>query len=212
MKKLIVLFFHALLLASFAGPASAAPGYEEGTHYKAINPPQAGAEGNRVQIIEFFLYSCPHCDKLEPHLKKWQESKPDNVDFVRIPAMFKRPKLIMHAKTYYALELMGVAPEVHDSVFHAIHAKGNPLNTQSDMEKYLGNQGVNVEQYKKSMASFAVQANVRRAEKLLGRFDIRGVPAIIVDGKYLVSGMEGGLMVNVTNHVIDKVQKQKAAN
>lgn len=211
MKKFITTLLRMLILASFAGPLSAAPDFKEETHYKVVSPPQAGAEAGRIQVIEFFLYTCPHCDRLEPHLKKWLETKPDNVDFIRIPAMFKRATLIMHAKTYYALELMGVAPEVHDGIFDAIHAKKLQLNTQAEVEKHLSGQGVDITQYRKAMKSFAVQANASRADRLLKRFDIRGVPSIIVDGKYHASGLEGGTMVQVTNFLIDKVQKEKPA-
>ncbi len=211
MKKLFATFLYTLLLTTFVAPLSAAPEFKEGTHYQLVTPPQAGGKDGRIQIREFFLYTCPHCYRLEPHLKKWLESKPENVDFDRIPAMFKRSTLIMHANTYYALELMGAAPAVHEGIFDALHAKKLKLNSQADVESYLEGQGIDIARYRKSMKSFGVKANAGRAEQLLRKFDIRGVPAIIVDGKYLVSGLEGGPMVQVTNFLIDKVQKEKAA-
>jgi len=209
MKKLINTLFSLFILVGLVAPLAAAPSFEAGKHYNVVSPPQAGAEGERVQVIEFFLYTCPHCYRLEPHIKKWLETKPANVDFVRIPAMFKRPTLIMHAKTYYALELMGVAPEVHEKVFDAIHVSKKPLKNQAAVEAHLSDQGINIEQYRKAMKSFAVQANASRAARLLERFAIRGVPSIIVDGKYHASGLEGDVMVQVTDFLIDKVQKTK---
>ena len=212
MKKLITRMSHILLLMLVAIPLQAvATEFVEGTHYKAVNPPQPGGEGGRVQVIEFFLYTCPHCYHLEPHMKQWEANKPENVDFIRIPAMFNRSTLIMHAKTYYALELMGVPAEVHDGIFDAIHAKKARLNTQADVEAQLETQGVNIEQFRKAMRSFGVQANAKRAEKLLQRFNIRGVPAVIVDGKYLASGLKPAAMIQVTDHLIDKVSQQKGA-
>lgn len=213
MKKLFNSLFALFLVIGLTTPALAAPTptIKAGEHYNAITPPQAGGEGERIQVIEFFLYTCPHCYRLEPHMKKWLETKPANVDFIRIPAMFKRATLIMHAKTYYALELMGVAQEVHDGIFEELHAKKKNLNSQADMEAHLKDQGVDIGQYRKAMKSFAVQANASRAARLLDRFNIRGVPAIIVDGKYHASGLEGGFLVKVTDHLIDKVKEQKGS-
>ena len=210
MKKLITRMSHVLLLIMVAIPLQAtAAEFVEGTHYKAVTPPQPGADGDRIQVIEFFLYTCPHCYKLEPHMKKWEASKAENVDFIRITAMFNRSTLIMHAKTYYALELMGVPFEVHDGIFHAIHGQKKRLNTQADVEAHLDSQGVNVEQFRKAMRSFGVQANAKRAEKLLQRFNIRGVPAVIVDGKYLTSGQRPGATIEITDYLIGKVSQQK---
>jgi thiol:disulfide interchange protein DsbA len=213
MKKLFNALFLLFIVIGLTTPAVAAPtpAIKAGEHYNVVTPPQAGGEGERIQVIEFFLYSCGHCYRLEPHMKKWLETKPANVDFIRIPAMFKRATLIMHAKTYYALELMGVPQAVHDGIFDSIHVKKKGLKTQADVEAQLKGLGVDIEQYRKAMKSFAVQANASRAARLLDRFNIRGVPAIIVDGKYHASGLEPDFLVKVTDHLIDKVKEQKGS-
>ncbi|MDF1530550.1 MAG: thiol:disulfide interchange protein DsbA/DsbL, partial [Sedimenticola sp.] len=153
----------------------------------------------------------PHCYKMEPHLSTWLKSKPENVDFVRIPAMFKRADVVLHAKTYYALMLMGVEEELDASIFNVIHEQGNRLATPEEMESFLADKGVDIEAYRKAMKSFAVQTQSRRAEVLASRFDVRGVPTFIVDGKFRTSGLEGDAQMQAINFLIDKVVTEKQA-
>lgn len=203
-SALFVLF--ALVLGA---TAQAAPAFEEDLHYYSIIPEQPGGEGDKVQVAEFFLYTCPHCYKLEPHVDAWRKTLPANVEFVRIPAMFKRPTLIMHAKTFYALTLMGKEESLKEAIFEAIHEEGLKLKNQGAMESLLSKLGVDLAAYRKAMKSFAVQTQARRAEVLMERYDVRGVPAIIVDGKFRASGLEGGTLMQVTDYLIEKTRREK---
>ncbi len=207
-KRLIALGLFLISLA-FAGSTVAAQNFEEELHYFSVIPEQPGAEGDRVQVVEFFWYACPHCYSLEPALNSWLKRKPANVDFDRVPAMFSRPDVVMHAKTYYALRLMGVADKLHEKIFQAIHEKKRDLRSQAAMEAFLDEQGVDVDAYRKAMKSFAVQTQARRAAVLAERFDVRGVPAIIVDGKYRTAGLEGNTMMQVTDYLVEKVEQEK---
>jgi thiol:disulfide interchange protein DsbA len=200
-----------LVLLFLAGSVHAQTAFEEDVHYFSIIPEQPGAEGDRVQVIEFFWYACPHCYKLEPNLNAWAKNKPDNVDFVRIPAMFKRADVVLHAKTFYALMLMGIEEELNVGIFETIHEKGNKLATPDAMESFLADKGVDLDAYRKAMKSFAVQTQSRRAEVLANRFDIRGVPAFVVDGKFRTSGLEGDAQMRAIDFLIDKVVTEKQA-
>ena len=183
--------------------------YDDELHYFAIFPSQPGGEGDRVQVLEFFWYACPHCYDLEPHLEAWLKNKPDNIDFDRVPAMFQRSDVVMQAKTYYALRLMGLDEKLNEVIFHTIHKQDNKLRTQEEMEKLLSGHGVDLDAYRKAMKSFAVQTQARRAAVLAERFDVRGVPAIVVDGKYRTGGLDARLTMEVTDYLIDRVKKEK---
>ena len=183
--------------------------YDDELHYFAIFPSQPGGEGDRVQVLEFFWYACPHCNDLEPYLEAWLKNKPDNVDFDRVPAMFQRSDVVMQAKTYYALRLMGLDEKLNEVIFHTIHKQDNKLRTQEEMEKLLSGHGVDLDAYRKAMKSFAVQTQARRAAVLAERFDVRGVPAIVVDGKYRTGGLDARLTMEVTDYLIDRVKKER---
>ncbi len=209
MKNRFFIHIACLFTLLLAAQVNAETRFEEELHYFSVIPEQPGAEGGRVQVKEFFLYTCPHCFNLEPHLDNWLLNRPKNVDFDRVPAMFKNPSVQMQAKTYYALKLLGVAEELHAKIFHAIHEEGKKLATQVEMEDFLENEGVDLAAYRKAMKSFAVQTQARRAEVLADRYDVRGVPAMVIDGKYRTTGLNGQAMMEVTDYLIDKVEQEK---
>jgi len=214
MKKLLQLLPLLLLplaLNIFAEEAADKPKYEEDMHYFPVIPEQPGAEGTRVSVMEFFWYGCPHCYDLEPYLQAWLKNKPANVDFERVPAVFSRPNVVMHAQTYYALTLMKVEPSIHSKIFDAMHKEHRKLDTQEAMEGFLGEQGVDVETYRSTMKSFAVSNYTNNARKLAENFDVNGVPAIVVDGKFRSGNVSGNDMIGVTNFLVEKIGAQKAA-
>ena len=108
------------LAASPFGPA-AAEDYTEGTDYERVSPPIATDETGKVEVYEFFWYGCPHCYRFEPYLQKWLENKPDNVEFIRIPAIFNSPRWEVHARAYYTAEILEVQDRIHGPLFSAIH-------------------------------------------------------------------------------------------
>lgn len=183
---------------------------KEGVHYHVVVPELPGAEGNRIQVIEFFWYGCSHCYAFEPHLEKWLEQKPEDVDFIRVPAMFDRPEVILHAKVFYALNLIGADPSIHSKIFHAMNEANSRLRTEKKMEEFLQAKGIDMEKFREAMKSFAVGNSIRRAAILAENYGIHGVPELAVDGKYRISGLEGGLMIEALNQLVDKVRKDKA--
>jgi protein dithiol oxidoreductase (disulfide-forming) len=209
MKKCFLLTFFALMAMSLTNLAWSEQKFEEDVHYFSIFPAQPGGEGERIQITEFFLYTCPHCYQLEPHLEAWLKRKPENVDFDRVPAMFNRESIQMQAKSYYALRLMGVGDQLHQKIFTAIHDQGVSLNNQQEMETFLAKQGVDLDAYRKAMQSFAVQTQARRASVLADRYDVRAVPSIIVDGKYRATGLAGDALMELTDYLIAKVRTER---
>lgn len=163
---------------------SVAKVFDEDLHYIAILPePVIGQPGDKIEVIEFFMHGCSHCYRFDPKLKQWLQSKPEGVEFVRIPALFGR-HFDLHARAYYALQALGQAEALHDAWFAEIHVKQNPLNTRAALDAFVQAQGVDKQQFAEAMQSFAVATKLKRAQTLLQRYDIRSVPAMVVDGRY----------------------------
>lgn len=182
MKRRIGLLL--LLVMLVPGLPSAAEGrFEEGLQYTLISPQPPARQGDEVEVIEFFWYGCPHCNSLEPHMKSWLAKKPDHVRFERIPAPF-RGKAELHAKTFYALQIMGELERLHDALFHALSEQKLKLDTQPQMEAFLAEKGVDTEKFAATLDSFAVDSQMKRARVLADRYGLRGVPSLIVDGRY----------------------------
>jgi thiol:disulfide interchange protein DsbA len=214
MRKLIVALCLLALLPLTAGADTSQPVYKEGTQYQRIDPPQPGAEGDRVQVTEVFWYGCPHCYDMEPLIAKWLQHKPDYVDFVRVPAMFARPDVQMHAEAFYALQAMGKEAGLRQKIFDAMHKEHRDLRTPEQFEAWLAEQGVDLKAYRAAKQSFSVQADVKRASRLALLYGIQGVPALVVDGRYKTSPADAGgyqEALTVTDFLIAKVRAEKAA-
>ncbi len=209
MNRSIVALIAGVFLV--AGTAVAKP-FEEGVQYVPIQPQPAVGSGDQVEVIEFFWYGCPHCMDFEPAVTKWSAALPPNVTFTQVPVMFGGPA-DLHAQVYYALEGMGELPRLHEKFFHAMHVDKRKLRTRDAVDAFLQENGVDMDKYREAMNSFSVAAKVNRARALMRRYGIRGVPALVVDGRYRSgSGFRSyEEMTEVVDHVVDKVLAQRKA-
>ncbi len=203
MKKLLVLLF-LLLNASLLQAAD----YVEGKHYKRLTP-QATSTGDKIEVLEFFWYGCPHCYTFEPYVSAWKKTKPANVVFIRVPAIF-RPAWEIQARAYYALNNMGVIEDVHEKIFHAIIKDRKRLDNLDQLADFVEKYGVDRKKFMTEANSFAIDGMVRKAKKRQAGYKIEGVPSIAVNGKYLTSGSMSGSydnLINILDHLIEKESK-----
>jgi thiol:disulfide interchange protein DsbA len=209
MTKLIRLFMlvgcTALLLPLAAG---AEENFKEKIHYELVLPPQpTTAPKGKVEVVEMFWYGCPHCNALEPYVNRWLKTKPDNVEFVRIPAVFQ-PAWELHARAYYTAEILGVLDKTHSAMFEAIHGQRRPMSSEQQIMEFFAEHGVKNEDFKRVFHSFAVEAKVRRAKDLSHRYGIDGVPSLIVNGKYRTGATLAGGNANIFKVVDFLVAKE----
>lgn len=206
MNKLLSVF----LLAFVVWAAPAAAEFEENVNYIAIQPePEQGKPGDKIEVIEFFMYGCPHCYHFDPTIKAWEKTKAPDVEFVRIPAMFGR-HFNLHAQAYYALEAMGESERLHDAFFAEIHERKNPMKTREAVEAFVQGQGVDLEKFREAMSSFAVAAKTNRAAALLRRYSIRSVPSLVIDGRYRSGrGLSFKDMTRLADFLVAKVREDR---
>ncbi len=178
-----------------APPALAQEFSPEG-RYEVVDPPQPTADPKRVEVLEIFWYGCPHCNRFQPHIRAWEARKPDYVNFVRMPAIFNRI-WELHARAYYAAAALGVLEKTHQALFDAIHKEGRKLTDREALARFFEEHGVPRADFDKAFDSFAVDSGIRRSRVMQARYGIRGVPAVIVNGKYRVSGSLAGSYPNM---------------
>jgi thiol:disulfide interchange protein DsbA len=185
--------------------------YAEGIDYATVVPPLAGATGGKVKVVELFWYGCPHCFQFDPHLHNWLESKPANVEFERIPAIFNNPTWALHARAYYTADVMGVLDKVHEALFDAMHVKKQRLNSKAALREFFISRGIDGKEFDATFDSFAVNGLVRQAAQLTKQYDISGVPMMAVQGKYKVGGRMAGSYENMIRIVDFLVKKEGRA-
>ena len=182
------------------------------TYYELSNPVSVAVPG-KIEVVELFWYGCPHCYAFEPVVNPWAEKLPSDVNFVRLPAMFGGP-WDAHGQMFLTLEAMGVEHKVHAAVFNAIQKEGKRLTDKDEMADFLATQGVDKEKFLQTFDSFAIKGKIAKAKDLAKKYEISGVPTMIVDGKYRFDlGTAGGpeQALNVADQLIAKERAAKTA-
>jgi len=176
--------------ATLSGPAL----WQEGVNYTRIVPAQPTAvPAGQVEVLEFFWYACPHCNAIDSLVESWKKTKPAYVSFSRVHVMWNAGHRSL-ARLYYTLDSMGKLDQLHGEVFKEIHVNGNPLvaadpNNASESERiqtaFVTKHGISESDFKKAYHSFAVDTALQRADELVQRYRIDGVPTFVVNGKYV---------------------------
>lgn len=183
-----------------------------GRDYVPLVPAQATDDPGKLEVLEFFSYGCPHCAEFHPTVGKWAAALPKDVVFKRIPISFKRPQWASLARLFYALEATGDLVRLDGAVFHALHQAGNRLYDDKSIIEWVAAQGVDKKKFADAYNSFGVVSKAKRADQLAEAYRIQGVPAMAVDGKYLVVGKEikgHAELLALTDQVIDKARRER---
>lgn len=205
------LFGIAIILACAWLPwASFAQTQAKNVPYLELTPPQPTESQGKIEVVEFFWYGCPHCYALEPVINPWIQKLPSEVSFRRVPAIFNEQWGIA-ARVFYALEAISEEARVHSALFDAIHKEGLRITDESTMTSWLGKRGVDLEKYKAAYRSFGVESKLKRAQQMTQSYRIDGVPALAVQGRYVLSASminDRQELLNATDQAIRQAMKQ----
>jgi len=179
--------------------------FVEGEHYKLIDNPRR-IHGDKVQVMEFFSYACPHCYAFDPKLNDWITANKDKIEFIRTPAVGSN-LWRMYAKTYYAMDALGILKADHQKLFDAIHGLGQNLDSLDSLATWFADNGTSAQAFRSMFDSQLVNERVEAADQLEKRFKIASVPSIVINGKYLVQpSSEVGMsrMLDVMDYLVKK--------
>ncbi len=185
--------------------------YEAGKEYTVLAEPVAVMADGKVHIEEAFWYGCPHCFHLEDDIEPWKKNLAADVAFEGVPAMFGRA-WVAHAQLYYVADVLGVLSQVHEDIFKAYHIHGKKLLSRDDQRDFLVEKaGVSEKDFEKAYESFTVKSRMKQGDQRIRAFGISGVPALIVQGKYVVTASTAGGQKNMLNVVDYLIAKERAA-
>lgn len=153
--------------------------------YATLDQAQPSDTPGKIEVLEFFAYTCPHCAAIEPMVEKWVKTLPPNVVFRSVPVAFNASMADLQ-KLYYTLDAMGRL-DLHPAVFKAIHEEHKPIYDQKAITDWAVSQGLDRAKFTAVFTSFGVQSKVTRANEQAKSYQIEGTPSISVDGKYVTS-------------------------
>ncbi|WP_206862376.1 thiol:disulfide interchange protein DsbA/DsbL [Lysobacter changpingensis] len=197
--------------AATPAPAAAAtppqgPAPVAGTDYVEV----AGGQpyeptGGKIEVVEVFGYTCPHCAHFEPLVESWKAKQPADVKFIALAAPFGgywEP----YAKAFYTAQTMGVLDKTHQAVFNAIHVDRTlpvqPLPTNEQIGAFYGKYGVDAKQFASTMSSFAIDAKMKRAGQFIARSGVDSTPTMVINGKYRITGKGFEDTLRIADHLV----------
>ncbi len=191
------LFLTAMLsITAWLGHKSAwaQQAFRSGKDYITLERPVATEAGTgKIEVLEFFWYSCPHCNQFEPAFEQWAKNAPKDVVVRRVPVAF-RDDFVPQQRLYYTLEAMNLVEKMHIRVFTAIHGEKLMLNSDAAVLAWAEKQGIDKAKFEQAYKSFGVATKAKRAVQLQNDFKIEGVPSLGVAGRFYIDGTLAGSM------------------
>jgi thiol:disulfide interchange protein DsbA len=185
---------------------------QEGKEYRPLDKRVAvEAPAGKIEVVEFFWYACPHCNAFEPKLVAWSKKLPPDVVLRRVPVAF-RDDFVPQQRLYYVLEAMGKVDELHPKVFQEIHVNRRPINKEEDILAFAEQNGLDKVKFKELYNSFSVSTKASRAKQLQDAYQVDGVPALGIAGRYYTDGELSGNMdraLQVTDFLVAEARKAK---
>lgn len=185
----------------------------EGQHYTLLESPVATqVDDDQIEVTEAFWFGCPHCYRLQTSVNEWYETLDDDVSIVKMPATMGGD-WNTHATAFYAAQSLGIEEELHQDFFDAIHQDGRSLTEADDIAEFFSDYGVSEEEAEKALTAFSVRSEVNKANSRMRDMRLMGVPALIVDGRYVVSPQSAGSLENmpqIADALIEKVRSERA--
>lgn len=196
------------LAAQAQGPAAAKP--VEGKDYLSLDkrvPTDVGT--GKIEALEFFWYSCPHCHSFEPQFAAWVKAAPKDVVVQRVPVRF-RDDFEAQQRAYYVFESLNMVDAMHGKLFHAIHTERQQLNNAQALAAWANKNGLPEKKFMDTFNSFGVATKSRRATQLQDAFKVQGVPALGIAGRFYTDGGLAQTMdraLQVADYLIGEVRR-----
>lgn len=209
MKLARRIFLSAALGAALSVAAVPAFAQTLGKDYTLIAPAQPTDSRGKIEVLEFFSYGCSHCNEFHPLLSAWVAKLPGDVVVKKVPVSFNG-YFAMIAPLYYTLEATGDLARLDALVFKTIHSDGNKLAEPKARSEWAVKNGIDATKFDETYKSFGVASQVRRAEQMTRSYGISGVPALAIDGKYLVAGKDFNDQLAIADKLIAKVRSENA--
>jgi thiol:disulfide interchange protein DsbA len=195
MRLIHTLLLSLALLGATATAAAAPEAPANGREYQTLEETQPTEAGNKIEVTEFFAYSCPHCHAFEPSLAAWVKKNADKVVFKRVHVAFRAPDDLLQ-RLYVTLETMNITEQNHNKLFEEIHVKRNRMSSEEAIFEWAAKAGLDRAKLTSIYRSFGTQAKVNRAQAMTAAYKIAQWPLVAVDGRFITSPYKVATAVN----------------
>ena len=176
--------------------------------YTQIKPALPTQSGENIEVVEIFWYGCSHCFSFEPHLEAWLESKPEDVVFRQLPGVLNS-RWAVHARGFFAAEKMDALAQFHTPLFNALHVKRRNIFTRDSLIDFAAGAGLDKKAFARHYDSNETEVKMKQAFLMARDAKITGVPALIVNGRYLVSASSAGSFEVMLETLDELIQEER---
>jgi thiol:disulfide interchange protein DsbA len=163
---------------------------DEGIDFETLKTPLPTASPGRIEVLEFFRYGCPFCDRMEGFLKTWKPRLGSDVAFRKVPVSFYSTT---HQQLYLTLVQLGEEARLGPQVFETIHRQGRSLEMLMEISEWASQHGIAVARFEAAWHSATVQAGIAQSNAQVVAWGVKSVPQFGVNGRHLTSpAMVGG--------------------
>jgi thiol:disulfide interchange protein DsbA len=179
--------------------------------YRDVKPPQPVDTGKKIEVLEFFQYSCPHCASFNPDLEAWRKKMPADVEYRRLPVAFNAATA-NHTKIYYTLLQLNKVEELHNKVFAAYHGQRKKMLDPNEIADFMAANGIDRKVWLDTFNSFGVATQASRAGQVWEAYKLEGTPAVAIDGKWMTApsmvGSRAGTLP-VMDYLVELARKER---
>jgi thiol:disulfide interchange protein DsbA len=205
-EKTLLLLAALLMTGAVQAQAGASTPYQEGVHYVLLQDAPA-ISTEPMELVEAFSYLCTHCNTFEPYINSWKTRKPEHVGFSRIPIVFGRGPWELYARGYVTSRMMGIGDDAHTAMMDVIWKEKAVMRSMEDIAAFYAGFGVSAKSFLATSKSFAVDAKMRKNQRLAQSWEIRGTPSLVLNGKYRIAGNAAvpsyDVMLDVVDYLIE---------
>ncbi|RLA07279.1 MAG: thiol:disulfide interchange protein DsbA/DsbL [Gammaproteobacteria bacterium] len=212
-KNIVIIIFSVLL--SFVVNAKDYGGFNpEGFRTLKTQPITTAKPGEtkKQKVQEFFWYGCPHCSNFMPYLHEWEKTKSDDTELDIIPVIF-RPNFENHARAFYAAKQLNSLDKFHEPFFELWNKKNIKLYDKNKIADFAAEQGIDRDKFLDAMFSFNTETQIRKAKFLQKKYQIDGVPTVVINEKFVTSATEAGGthegVIEVIKKLLDNTRQKK---
>ena len=179
-----------------------------------MDPALPPADPSKIVVTEFFSYQCPHCYRFAKSYAAWTAGLPADVKTDRAAVAIGHEAWAASSQAFYALSVLKAVPRIDDAFFGAIHQERKPLTDEASITNWVAGQGIDRTQFQNAYRSFSVQLQTKRADDLSRKVRLPSVPALLIDGKYLVPIADDGDFTDqlaLAKTLIERARSERAA-
>lgn len=159
--------------------------FTDGKQFISLEKPVATAPA----ALKFFSFYCPSCYQYDEVFKVTDNVKkvlPADVKLTEYHVDFLGPLGQDMTHAWSVAILLNVQDKVKPLLFDAVQKK-QTIKTADDIRNVFINAGVSASDYDAAWNSFAVKSLTAKQQEMAKAVDLKGVPAIFINGKYMIN-------------------------